>query len=874
MFVEKRKISRVAKNILKKRYFSDGETNWEDIVNRVINNVVPKWNKKDKQNMLDLINNTYFVPNSPCLVNAGKRSGGLCACFVLDFPDTIEGIFKTKLGFALIARKGGGCGTSLTKIRPEGSSVAGSTHGYAGGPLKFANTISHDANAMTQSGFRAMAIMFTESIYHPDIIKFITSKTTEGMISNANMSVVVDDKFMEAVKNNEKFWAEFNGEKYKQYDARTIFDLIIEGMWHNGEPGLLFQDRINNSPYSYTGQEILGTNPCLHKDVILDDGDSLNPINNLNSIKSWKTGIKNCIKLTTNAGHEIIVTPDHNIMLKNGDFIRASESLNKEIAWGLGDKKSKIQEDFQLMGFLFGDGFLAGGKHGVSVKLNKKNEEDIFNKLTKYGFKEESCGSLYINKNKLQSKLDFNLDFMGESSLNKKIPESIFFSNYNILGSFISGLFEANGSVTKSNGQISFKSISKELIQQLQIALGYFGIESWIVTNKKQLISWNNGDYMSRRSYNLQIAPRNAHKFKERIGFISDRKNNRIKEFEKKYVGKLKVTNIEIIKDPQEVWDFKVDKEYGYANGIVAHNCSEQPLPANGVCNLGSLDLSKFLDDNNNLETEKLEVAVRLGIRFLDEVINATNFPLEDIEKWAKENRAVGLGIMGFADYCLMKKMAYGSDESLNELEFILSFIYKIAEEESVEQGEKLGVPKMCTMLPKPRRNITLLTVAPTGTCSLIAGCSSGIEPIFSEITIRNDKTGTYTFENNLASQPYFRCAVSSNGSQEVTWEEHVKVLASAQKYIDSGVSKTINFPTKTRRETIGKAAMMAWEMGCKGVAMYRNGSRKNEVLSPKNIKRDLCPICGNEMIIIEEKLKCTQCTGEDIYEKATGSYD
>jgi ribonucleoside-diphosphate reductase alpha chain len=96
-------------------------------------------------------------------VNAGKPGAGLAACFVVDFPDTIEGIYKTKLDFALIARKGGGCGTSLTKIRPEGSKVAGSTHGYAGGGVKFADTISHDADALTQSGFRSMAIMFTES---------------------------------------------------------------------------------------------------------------------------------------------------------------------------------------------------------------------------------------------------------------------------------------------------------------------------------------------------------------------------------------------------------------------------------------------------------------------------------------------------------------------------------------------------------------------------------------------------------------------------------------------------------------------------------------------------------------------------------------
>lgn len=562
LFPEVREISKTAMNILQKRYFSEGETTWEDIVNRVIDYVLVNSINEDKELTRQIIKNRYFIPNSPCLVNAGKKNTGLCACFVVDFPDTIEGIYKTKLDFALIARKGGGCGTSLTKIRPEGSKVAGSTHGYAGGGVKFADTISHDADALTQSGFRSMAIMFTESVYQPDIIKFITAKEEEGKISNANISVMVDNKFMQAVEKNEKYWTEFNGEQYNEYDARTIFDLIIEGMWKNGEPGILFKDRIDDSPYKYTGQEIFSTNPC-----------------------------------------------------------------------------------------------------------------------------------------------------------------------------------------------------------------------------------------------------------------------------------------------------------------------SEQPLPPNGVCNISSLDLSKFLNPNKQINYNKLEIATRLGIRFLDSVIDATSYPTKEIENWAKENRAIAMGIMGFADYCLMKEIAYGSQESINELDQLLNFIYMISEDESIKLGKELGIPKMCQKLPIPRRNITLMTVAPTGTVSLIAGCSSGIEPIFSEITIRNDKTGTYTFENNLASKPYFRCAVSSNGATEVTWEEHIKILATAQKHIDSGVSKTINFPTHTHRETIAKAVFMAWKEGCKGLAVYRNGSRKTEVLSPKNLKKDKCPSCGNDMVDINGEKKCTFCNNKELKSEQSSTY-
>lgn len=159
MFEEVRDVTDVAKNILNKRYYKEGESSWEDVAKRVTDWVCADESDHIKEATLEMIANRYFIPNSPCLVNSGKDSGGLSACFVVDFPDTIEGIYKTKLDFALIAKKGGGCGASLSKIRPENSPVAGSTHGYAGGPVKFFDTICHDMTAMTQAGFREMAMM-------------------------------------------------------------------------------------------------------------------------------------------------------------------------------------------------------------------------------------------------------------------------------------------------------------------------------------------------------------------------------------------------------------------------------------------------------------------------------------------------------------------------------------------------------------------------------------------------------------------------------------------------------------------------------------------------------------------------------------------
>lgn len=553
IFKKVSELTSAAENILRKRYLRAGESSWEDVCNRVVETVCSDEEEDEKRLILEMMLSRYFIPNSPCLVNSGSPSGGLSACFVVDFRDSIYEIYKTKLNFALIAKKGGGCGTTLTNIRPEGSFVNGSTHGYAGGPIKFFDTICSDMKAMTQAGFREMAMMGTMSVYHPDILKFIHAKEEEGRMHTTNISVVVDDSFMQKVENDEtyKTFFDFPTERvyYDELNAADVFSQIVESAWRNGEPGILFFDSINNSPYKYSNQIITATNPC-----------------------------------------------------------------------------------------------------------------------------------------------------------------------------------------------------------------------------------------------------------------------------------------------------------------------GEQPLPPNGVCNLGSLDISKFLDEDNKLDLWLLELATRLSIKFLDNVCTVSSYPTEEIANWVENNRPVGLGIMGLADYYLKRGIAYGSDNALEELEFIMSFIKNIAEDESVILGAERGVPSACESLPVPRRNVTVLSIAPTGTISLIAGCNSGIEPFFSEITSRVDKTGKYIFDHPDAKLEHFRCAVSANGATEVTWEEHIKTQASAQKFVDSGVSKTINFPNHAHRDTVAKAFKLAWRSGCKGITIYRNGSREVEVLSPKNLKKDLCPVCDSPVMKESGCTKCTSC--------------
>ena len=286
----------------------------------------------------------------------------------------------------------------------------------------------------------------------------------------------------------------------------------------------------------------------------------------------------------------------------------------------------------------------------------------------------------------------------------------------------------------------------------------------------------------------------------------------------------------------------------------------EQPLPPYGSCNLGSLDISKFVDKKTNeIDWKLYERAIRLSVRFLDSVIDVNAFPTPEIEDVSKKSRQIGVGIMGIANYYMLREIPYGSPSALKELDAIMQFKYETAKDESEKMGRELGIPEWCKNLPEPRRNITLISPAPTGTISIIAGCNSGIEPFFSEITERKDKTGEYIIDVP-SEKEYFRCAVSSTGEKEVTWEEHINTQAVVQKWSDSGVSKTINFPNHTHKETIGKAYMMAWELGCKGITVYRNGSRTVEVLSPKNLKKDKCPVCEGDLVKYDGCTKCTKC--------------
>jgi ribonucleoside-diphosphate reductase alpha chain len=305
--------------------------------------------------------------------------------------------------------------------------------------------------------------------------------------------------------------------------------------------------------------------------------------------------------------------------------------------------------------------------------------------------------------------------------------------------------------------------------------------------------------------------------------------------------------------------------------------CGEQPLLPNEACNLGSLNVSKFArrsaDGEVSIDWDEMERVVRLAVRFLDDVIEMNPYPLPEIDATVKANRRIGLGIMGWADLLFILGIPYDSTEAIDLAGRLMSFVKEKSHDQSAKLAEERGpFPNWSRSIYKhgrPLRNSTVTTIAPTGTISMIAGCSSGIEPIFAlafEHRVKQpdgERVLTFvneTFERLAREQGFYSEAlmqeVARQGSlhdipgvpdaarrvfktsHDIGYEWHVRHQAAFQRYTDNGVSKTINLPNHATEEDVANAYRAAWELGCLGITVFRDGCKGEQVLNV-GVKKD-----------------------------------
>lgn len=512
----------------------------------------------------DLMTGLRFLPNSPTLMNAGRKLGQLSACFVLPVEDSMEGIFDSVKNAALIHKSGGGTGFSFSRLRQSGSAVR-STGGVASGPVSFMKVFNSATEAVKQGGTRRGANMGVLRVDHPDVLEFINCKADNKEITNFNISIGITEAFMEAVENQSDY--DLIDPKTKQavghLSAEKVFDTIVDHAWKNGEPGIIFLDRLNRDNVTPTQGEIESTNPC-----------------------------------------------------------------------------------------------------------------------------------------------------------------------------------------------------------------------------------------------------------------------------------------------------------------------GEQPLLPYESCNLGSINLVKMLRKTltgYEFDFGLLGENVEKAVHFLDNVIDANNYPLDKIAETTRASRKIGLGVMGWADALLLMNIPYNSDEAVELAERVMRYIENTGHAASSKLAEKRGTfPLFSVSTMKdgvPMRNATVTTIAPTGTLSIIGGCSSGVEPVFAYAFIRNIMDGTEMVEVNpiltrklkelgLYNDELLK-KIAREGTvahcEEIPAEvrrvfvcshdikpiDHIRMQAAFQRYTDNAVSKTVNFPKEATRNEVRDVYLLAYKEGCKGVTIYRDGSREEQVLNIGKVNRE-----------------------------------
>jgi ribonucleoside-diphosphate reductase alpha chain len=319
--------------------------------------------------------------------------------------------------------------------------------------------------------------------------------------------------------------------------------------------------------------------------------------------------------------------------------------------------------------------------------------------------------------------------------------------------------------------------------------------------------------------------------------------------------------------------------------------CGEQFLHFSNSCNLGSIDLNKFYHPESRVDWERLREVTHLCTRFLDNVIDTCAWPLPEINDVVKRTRPVGLGIMGFADLCLNLKVTYGSPASIDLMDEMMGFVRREAWNASIKLGAEKGTfPEfepnreayedflynqmgISRDVPLTPRNYEVTTIAPTGTISLVAETSSGIEPNFSWAYVRKDTLGTRTYVHTLAAQTLGLAVDQTEpesidnaaayvvehehelpqyfiSAMNIGAEQHVHVLAAAQRNVDNSVSKTCNGAVNDSVESVDRLYRLARQLGCKAVSYYRDGSRDNQVLTSMKMEEKGETACNPETTV------------------------
>ncbi|MFN8540809.1 MAG: LAGLIDADG family homing endonuclease [Thermomicrobiales bacterium] len=551
----------------------------------------------------------------------------------------------------------------------------------------------------------------------------------------------------------------------------------------------------------------------------------------------------------------------------------------------------------QLLGWLSGDGWTYDnrGKPVVAMIFGADEQALLprFRDLVRGWFGVDGATATRNNTTTLHydaivARFVRGLGFVQAKAGEKRAPDAIWSAPREAVIGYLQGLFTSDGTVNnaganKRSCSIRLASSSRQLLEDVQQLLLNLGLVSRLHQRREAMVRLMPGsdrtpqEYQTSAQYELLLDKENRERFAREIGFLSEAKQARIDDYTASATrGAYRerfVTEVASIEPAgrADVYDLTEPETHSIIiGGIVSHQCGEQGLPPWGVCNLGALNLSAYVDGPIGAGTfnfAALEQDSRIAMRFLDNVVDANLYFLEENAKAQLGTRRTGLGTMGLADALIKLGVAYGSPEAVQVIDRIYRTIrdaaYDMSADISAEKGacpdfDAVKYPQGQFILELPEaiqakirtqgiRNAVLLTQAPTGTTSLLSGVSSGIEPVFSFAMKRVDRTGEHIMYHPLLQQwrdahPGEETPGYFVASSDLSPEEHIAVQARVQQYTDSSISKTVNAPNDHTVEEVKRLYLLAYDTGCKGVTYYRDGSRDAVLTHIKEEKQAAAP--------------------------------
>lgn len=835
------------------------------------------------------------IPGGRIASNAGvgqhKPATSLINCTVSDdIPDDLDGIMLRLREAALTLKAGCGIGYCFSSLRPKGARVSGAGANTSG-PLSFMDIYDAMCATISSAGGRRGAQMGTFAADHPDVFDFVRAKRENGRLRHFNLSVLVPDRLLDAVKNNALWPLRFPGhpESDRDVPARELWGAIMRSTYDFSEPGVLFVDRINGENNNWFAEKIEATNPCLAEGTYVATPDGYRRVETIAEGDAVLTALGTVGFVGRKEIHDDI--PVYDVELSDGAVVRATAAhifhskptgINSR-KWGKTARLHELSSGDQLrvvdampgrdltpplcgmderdkgffVGVVLGDGCFTDNTTAlkISVGLDQKEWCDKLREFfSGYGV---SC-SVYEDKTAyVITLLDGarrsleNFGLKPALSIDKVLPDFVYRAGREFLSGLVDGLVSTDGNVHmhSANPMVRVSSRSLELLRGVKRVLNMLGVHARIYACKKTDTAIDGRDIRFSGPVNVLCVLGRDIRTVAGLGITHYQRRARLEELVLDYQlsGGTRRATIKGIKPAgrARVYDlFEPNTDTWVTDGgIVSRGCGELPLPPNGSCLLGSVDLTRFVLDpftvNARFDWPRYRDVVAIFTRMLDNVVEIANLPLPEQAEELRRKRRHGMGVLGVGSALAMLGIRYGSPGSCVMVEtWMLEMALvgwrqalelakekgpaPIMEEEFAEHGGLKGQhlhaksqymrriaeidPGLVDALARVGARFTHHTaIAPTGTIAIAFAdnASNGIEPSFAHRYVRNltvagrktrQATTVYSAEALLWEKMFGDRSYPDHfvTAERVAPKEHIDVQAAAQKWVDSSVSKCV----------------------------------------------------------------------------------